>query len=104
MTTWLISIPLFSAVALAAAVPLFWVARKRKQADVARRWAWGALAVGLLCATLEYSGNKAVDQCVAAGGNPETTCVDFGAVGFQLLIAGLFAAGAWWKAHFIWQN
>lgn len=104
MIAALVALILFGATALALATPVFLVARKRNRLDTIRSFARGAAIVALFCAALEYSSERLVANCVAAGGNPDRACVDFGSTGFQTLVLGGYAVGSWFTAFVMWRQ
>ena len=104
MVTAVVAFILFGAAAFALASPVFLVARKRRRFDTIRSFVRGAAVVALFCAALEYSSERLVANCVAAGGNPERACVDFGSTGFQTVVLGGYAVGSWFTAFFMWRQ
>ena len=104
MITALVAFILFGAAAFVLAAPVFLVARNRSRFDTIRSFAIGAAIVALFCAALEYSSERLVANCIAAGGNPERACVDFGSAGFQTLVLGGYAVGSWFTAFFMWRQ
>lgn len=104
MTTLFVSFVLFTAVSLALGIPLFLVARSVGRVDSARRFAGGAAFVGLFCATLAYSSDRLVNQCIASGANPEFACVDLGSAGLKAMALAGYAIVAWLTAIVLWRR
>ena len=104
MTTLFVSFVLFTAVSLALGIPLFLVARTIGRADTVRRFAGGAAFVGLFCATLAYSSDRLVNQCIASGANPEFACVDLGSAGLKAMAIVGYAIAAWLTAIVLWRR
>ena len=103
MTT-LVAFLLFGAASLASGSPLFLVARSRGRADTVRRFAGGAVLVGLFCAALEFGSERLVSQCVATGRNPAYACIDIGATALQSIAIVSYSVVAWLTALVLWRR
>jgi hypothetical protein len=104
VTTLVVSFFLFGAVSLVLGLPLFLVARNTGRPDTVRRFAGGAAFVGLFCATLTFSSERLVNQCLATGSNPAYTCLDPGSAGLQALAIVGYGIVAWLTALALWRR
>jgi len=89
--TLIIASFLFSGAALVLGTPLFLMARRKGRPEILRRFFIGAAGIGLFCGLVSARSERLVNQCEVAG-NP--TCIDYGAVGFQIFALFGYALGA----------
>jgi hypothetical protein len=86
---------------LLAAIPLFIVARMRKEPRTIRSFALGAVGIAILCAAVAAGSERQVAQCLEAG---NTDCIDSGASGLQLLMIVLYVIAAWSTAWLTYRE
>lgn len=91
MATFLRALLLFTGILLVLGAPVIVVAWRKGRHLMARRFLIAAGSVGILCAIISTTSEKLVSQCEAAG---NTSCLDSGARGFQVLAVSIFAVGA----------
>ena len=80
------------------AYPLRRVALQRGREHTWRNYIIGAVILAVVVAVVDTTSRIAVRQCFDAG---NTSCVDFGSAGFQILITGGLVAYSWLMAFFI---
>ncbi len=97
----IVAFVIITAIVLALASPVFYVAWKKGRFTTLRNFAIGALLIGVLGAALEGVSERQVEQCLAAG---NTDCFDSGTIGLQLLFVILFTVSAWSVAFVMYRE
>ena len=80
------------------AYPLRRIALARGRDHTWRNYITAAVALAVIVAVVDTTSRIAVRQCFEAG---NTSCIDFGSAGFQILITGGLVAYSWLMAFFI---
>lgn len=80
---------------LVLAVPVFFVARRRRKTSTIRNVAISALVVSAMMGVTRYTSNELVQQCIDVG---NTQCVDAGSTGIIWLFGIGFTLVVWVRA------
>lgn len=101
MTGFLGDLALFGGIALFLSAPVTIIGLQDGRPNTARRFIFGAIVVGVSCASISLVSDWLVGLCREAG---NTSCIDYGAAGMQLLLLLAYGIVSFSRAYLISRN
>ena len=101
LTEFVVDLFVFGLIATAVTAPVAILGLREGLHDTVRRFLTAAAVVALGCALLSWGSNALVDRCLDAG---NTGCLDYGAMGMQVLVLSGYGLVSVLRSVSIWRN
>lgn len=92
---------LFGAIALFLSAPVTVIGLQSGRRKTVRRFTFAAIVVGVVAASISLVSDWLVGLCREAG---NTSCIDYGAAGMQLLLLLAYGIASFSRAYLISRN